>query len=90
MTIQLKPEHEHVIGQAIQAGLIANADDVVEVGVEAIRQRLQSQVGARLQRILSSGCVSSKPGLVAIPQRLHFWPTRRSVETQFTAHAAYK
>jgi hypothetical protein len=42
MTIQLKPEQEQVVGQAIQAGLIANADDIVDVGIDAIRQRLKS------------------------------------------------
>jgi hypothetical protein len=46
MTIQLNPEQEHVIGQAIQAGLIANADDILDVGIDAIRQRLQSMVGS--------------------------------------------
>ncbi len=40
MTIQLKPEQEQVIDQAIQAGLIRVADEVLDVGVEAIRQRL--------------------------------------------------
>lgn len=44
MTIHLNPEQERVIGQAIQAGLIRDADDVVDVGLETIRQRL----GARL------------------------------------------
>ncbi len=43
MTIQLKPEHEEIIGQAIQAGLIETADDVVEVGVESIKQRLEAR-----------------------------------------------
>jgi hypothetical protein len=42
MMIQLKPEQEQIVGQAIQAGLIANADDIVEVGIDAIRQRLKS------------------------------------------------
>lgn len=31
MTIRLNPEQERVIGQAIQAGLIREPDDVVEV-----------------------------------------------------------
>jgi hypothetical protein len=44
MIIQVKPEHEQLIGQAIQAGLIQAADDVLNVGVETIRQRLQEQV----------------------------------------------
>ena len=43
MTIQLKPEQEQVVGQAIQAGLIANADDILDVGIDAIRQRLKSR-----------------------------------------------
>jgi hypothetical protein len=46
MTIQLNPEEERLIGQAIQAGLIGKADDVVAVGVETIRQRLQSRIGS--------------------------------------------
>lgn len=46
MTIQLNPEEEQLIGQAIQAGLISKADDVVAFGVEAIRQRLQARVEA--------------------------------------------
>ena len=32
MTIQLNPEEERLIGQAIQAGLIGKADAVVAVG----------------------------------------------------------
>jgi hypothetical protein len=46
MTIQLNPEAERLVGQAIQAGPIGTADDVVAIGVEAIRQRLQSRAGA--------------------------------------------
>ncbi|MGA2038411.1 MAG: hypothetical protein ABSH42_03965 [Bryobacteraceae bacterium] len=43
MTIRLNQEQEQLIGRAIQAGLIGKADDVVAVGVEVIRQRLQSR-----------------------------------------------
>ena len=46
MTIHLKPDQEHFIGQAIQAGLIDKADDVVDVGLEAIRQRLKLRAGS--------------------------------------------
>jgi hypothetical protein len=47
MTIQLKPGQAQAIGQAIQAGLITQPDDVVDVGLEAIRQRLKAaQTGA--------------------------------------------
>lgn len=44
MTIQLNPEQEQAIGRAIQAGLIANADDIVDVGIDAIHQRLRSRI----------------------------------------------
>ena len=47
MTIHLKPEQEQVIGQAIQAGLIESPDDVVEVGVETIRRRLEARSSLR-------------------------------------------
>jgi proteasome lid subunit RPN8/RPN11 len=43
MTIDLKPEQEQVIGQAIRVGLIETVDDVVELGVETIRQRLEAR-----------------------------------------------
>ena len=43
MTIQIKPEQERGIGQAIEAGLIETADEAVEVGVETIRQRLEGR-----------------------------------------------
>lgn len=46
MTIQVNPEAEQAIGQAIQAGLIGDADDVLAIGVEAIPQRLQSRAAA--------------------------------------------
>jgi proteasome lid subunit RPN8/RPN11 len=49
MTIQLNPEQEQVIGRAIQAGLIANADDIVNVGIDAIRHRLQSPAESRTE-----------------------------------------
>ena len=42
MTIQLKPEQEQIVGQAIQQGLITNADEIIEVGIDAIRRCLES------------------------------------------------
>jgi hypothetical protein len=42
MTIHLNPEQEQVVGEAIQAGLIRTPDDVAEVGIAAIRQRLNA------------------------------------------------
>ena len=47
MTIHLNPEQERVIGQAIQAGVIRDADDVVDVGLETIRQRLETQLASK-------------------------------------------
>ena len=41
MTIQLKPEQEKVIEQAILAGLVQTPDEVVEAGVETVRQQLE-------------------------------------------------
>jgi hypothetical protein len=45
MAIQLNPEQEIVVGQAIHAGLIHIPDDVVWIGVETIRQRLEAREG---------------------------------------------
>jgi hypothetical protein len=41
MTIRLNPEQERIVGQAIRAGLIRTRDDVAEIGVASIRQRLK-------------------------------------------------
>jgi hypothetical protein len=41
MAIQLNPEQEQVVNQAIHAGLISVPDDVIGVGVEAIRRLLE-------------------------------------------------
>jgi hypothetical protein len=46
MTIHLNPEQERVIGQAIQAGVIREPDDVVDVGLETIRRRLEAQLAS--------------------------------------------
>ena len=43
MTIQINPEQEQVIGQAIRVGLIGTADEAVEVGVGTIRLRLEGR-----------------------------------------------
>jgi proteasome lid subunit RPN8/RPN11 len=47
MTIHLKPEQEQLIGRAIEAGLIQGPDDVLDVGVEAIRKRLEERAALR-------------------------------------------
>ena len=43
MIVQLSLEQEQVVGQAIHVGLIRIPDDVVGVGVDTIRQRLQAR-----------------------------------------------
>jgi hypothetical protein len=44
MTIDLKPEDTCIINQAIQAGLIHHPDEVVGVGVETLRSRLEARL----------------------------------------------
>ncbi len=46
MTIQLNPEQENIAGQAIRAGLIKGWDEVAEVGLASIRERLKTCVSA--------------------------------------------
>lgn len=43
MAIELSPEQERLVGQAIHAGLIRIPEDVVGVGIEVIRQRLEAR-----------------------------------------------
>jgi len=50
MTIRLKREQEQAIGQAIEAGLIRTADEVVDMGVETIQRRLEARVSGVLRR----------------------------------------
>jgi len=40
MTIELKPEHEQVIVQAIQAGLIHDAHEALDAALDALKNRL--------------------------------------------------
>jgi hypothetical protein len=88
MTIQLKPEQEEVVGQAIRAGLIANADDIIDVGVDVIRQRLKSRQIESDTLALSAGewehefdtWIESFPDTAAIPDealsRENLYPDR--------------
>jgi Arc/MetJ-type ribon-helix-helix transcriptional regulator len=46
MSIQLNPEQERIVDRAMRAGLIRSLDDVVEVGIAAIRSRLNSRDAA--------------------------------------------
>lgn len=45
MTIELNPEQERIVGQAIRAGLIRAHEEVAEVGVATIRERLMARHG---------------------------------------------
>lgn len=54
MNVTLRPEQERVVTEAISAGLIGDAVEVVDLGIETIRQRLESgavRTGARQQEI---------------------------------------
>jgi len=42
VTVHLKPDQAQIVGEAIRAGLIETPDDVVDVGVETIRQWLKA------------------------------------------------
>jgi hypothetical protein len=42
LNITPKPEQEHLIAEAIQAGLIKNADEALEIAVDALRRRLKA------------------------------------------------
>ena len=65
MTIDLKPEHAQTIDQAIRAGLIKSADEVVEAGLEALRDRLQ----------VSSGSVNPEEWMRKLRAWAHSHPT---------------
>lgn len=43
MSIQLNPEQERIVEQAMQAGLIRSVDDVAEIGVAVIRDKLNTR-----------------------------------------------
>ena len=43
MTVNLKPEQESLVSRAIEAGLIDTADEVFEIGMELVRQRLEAE-----------------------------------------------
>jgi hypothetical protein len=47
MTIEVKPEQAQAIDQAIQAGLIEEAGEVVDVGLATLRSRLEALRASR-------------------------------------------
>jgi Arc/MetJ-type ribon-helix-helix transcriptional regulator len=76
MTIHLSAEQEQVIEQAIQAGLIRDADDVVDVGLEMIRQRLE--------RLASTTALDADQW----SQQLHAWVHGHSASTPLLSDEA--
>ena len=46
MTITTKPEQERLIAQAIQAGLIRNAEEALDIAVDTLRGRLRASPGS--------------------------------------------
>ncbi len=44
MTFNLSPEQKQLIGQAMHAGLIQSANDIVDMGIETLRQRLEAHL----------------------------------------------
>ena len=57
MTVTLKPEQEQIVSEAIRAGLIGAADDIVVAGIETVLGRLESSAvgeSARQQPIDSA------------------------------------
>jgi hypothetical protein len=47
VTVRLKRDQAQIVAEAIRAGLIRTPDDVVEVGVETIRQQLNAGTEVR-------------------------------------------
>ena len=43
MPIQLNPEQEQIVEQAIRAGIVPAAEDAVELGMATIRQKLETR-----------------------------------------------
>lgn len=43
MTFQFSAEQERLIGEDIQAGVIKDPNEIVEMGIESVRQRLNAR-----------------------------------------------
>lgn len=62
MTIQLTPEQERIVDLAIEAGLIQQAEDIMQIGIKTVQQQLEIQpnqqamlVGDKWQRAFEPG-----------------------------------
>ncbi len=47
MTIELNAEQQRVVDEALDAGVIHSADEVVEMGIDAVRERLEKRPAPR-------------------------------------------
>ena len=74
MTITLGPEHEKLIADAIQAGLIKSADEALGIAIDALRDRLQSSTRTEYAD--------------AWMQKFHVWATSHSKETPLLSDEA--
>ena len=90
MTIHLNSEQERVIGQAIQAGVIRDADDVVDAGLEAIRQRLEAQLASTAAMDAEQWSQELHAWFMVTRLRRLYCRTRPSAGSPTTEHAAYK
>jgi Arc/MetJ-type ribon-helix-helix transcriptional regulator len=77
MTIQLTDEQAQVIDRAVQAGLIRDAGEAVELGVGRVRQRLET--ATHPANALSREEWSKK---------LHAWANSHSTETPLLSDEA--
>jgi Arc/MetJ-type ribon-helix-helix transcriptional regulator len=72
MTVTLKPEQEQVVGEAIRAGLIGTADEVIDAGIEAIRQRLESSTSFGNTRSRQQQIDAAAERLLKFGEKYHF------------------
>lgn len=77
MTIELNAEQQRVVDDAIQAGVIRSAEDVVEMGIDAVRERLEKQPAA-----------SPNESAEEWAERLHNWAESHSRETPLLSDEA--
>ena len=63
MIIELKPEHEQVIAQAIQAGLIHTPNEALDFALETLRGQLKARDDVRAAT--PEGRVQAFEGLLA-------------------------
>jgi hypothetical protein len=73
LPIQLSPEQERVVGRAINYGLIRMPEDVVEIDIETIRQRLE-------ERLPPTSVKNDDKSVADWSRQLHAWIHSHSTE----------